>query len=202
VVACDTAALQRLAPGVDINAGGQEGITLLGLAVERAFEQPECAQGSRLAVVKQLLALGAKADSGLDSALKIDDIAFLTTLLDAGANPNQRTQFDQPILFGRLSALPVASMNLMIERGVDVNAVSYGNSLSFELALKRRWDLLALIIEHGADAYKRRDDGRYAANEIAEQIVNLEKEGKELPADLLRVRDLLDKQPKPTATGS
>jgi hypothetical protein len=191
VVACDTAALQKLASGVDINAGGQDGITLLGLAVERAFEQPDCAQGSRLAVVKQLLTLGANADSGLNSALKIDDTVFLTALLDAGANPNQRTRFDQPIIFERLSVLPVASMRLMIERGIDVNAVSYRNPLSFELALKRRWDLLALIIEHGADAHKAREDGRTAAGEIAGQIADMEKEGKELPEDLLRVQALL-----------
>ncbi|HSB94867.1 MAG TPA: hypothetical protein VLC91_00350 [Spongiibacteraceae bacterium] len=197
VVACDAAALKDLAFGLDINTRGENGMTLLGLATERAFENPDCASGSRLAVVQQLLALGADANSGLDAALKIDDITFLRTLLDAGANPNQSTEFDQPVVFGRLSNLPPDHLRLLIERGLDKNAISYGNPLAFELAVKRRWDLLALLIESGADWRKPRPDGRTVAGDIAAQITELQQQG-DLPADLLRVRDLIDKQPSPT----
>lgn len=200
VVACDTESLKKLAPGVDIDTRGERGMTLLGLASERAFDNPECATGSRLAVVRQLLALGAKADSGLDSALKNKDSAFLRALLEAGANPNQSTEFEQPIIFRWIEAMPLENMRLMIEHGVDKNAVSYGNPLPFELVIKRRWDLLALLIEHGADWRKPRDDGRTVAGEVAAQIAELQQQG-EVPADLLRVRELIDKQPQPATTG-
>lgn len=199
VVACDNTTLQRLAPGIDINARGKEDITLLGLAVLCAFEKPECPSGSRLAVVKQLLALGANADGGLDSALKMKDSAFLATLLDAGANPNQLTQFDQPIVFRWLEAMPIENMRLLLDHGLDTNVKSYNNSLAFELVIKRRWDLLALLIEHGVDWRKPRNDGRTVAGEISEQITELENLGA-VPPDLLRVRALIDNQPQPAAS--
>lgn len=198
VVACDSNALQRLAPGIDINTPGENGITLLGVAVLRAFERPECPSGSRLAVIKQLLALGANADSGLDSALKMQDSAFLATLLDAGANPNQLTQFDQPIVFRWLEAMPIENMRLLLDHGLDANVKSYSNSLAFELVIKRRWDLLALLIEHGVDWRKPRDDGRNVADEISAQIIELQNLGT-VPPDLLRVRELIDSQPQPAA---
>jgi hypothetical protein len=199
VVACDGATLQRLAPSIDINTPGEGGISLLGLAVLRAFEKPECPTGSRLAVVQQLVALGANADSGVDGALKMKDSAFLATLLDAGANPNQLTQFDQPIIFRWLDAMPIENMRLLIDHGLDVNVKSYGNTLAFELAVKRRWDLLALLIEHGIDWRRPRDDGRTVAGDISSQIIELKTSGT-VPSDLLRVQQLIDGQPQPAAS--
>jgi hypothetical protein len=191
VVGCDTDKLQKLGHRIDLNIRGREGITLLGLAVERAIEQPECTQGSRLAVVQKLLALGANADSGLDNALRMKDSAILAELLKAGANPNQLSSSDQPIIFRWRSVTPPESFRLMIEHGLDLNATEYGTPLAVDLTIYRRWDLLAIAIEHGADWRRPRKDGRNVAAEIATQITELEKEGTAIPADLTRVQTLV-----------
>ena len=192
VVQGDTATLLRLGPTVDVNTVAEGDRTLLGLAMEQLDEakSPQRIQ-SELAVVRTLLALGAKPSSGMDTALKLSDPTVLRELLAAGADPNQSIPAGHPIVFRWLSIMPLANLRLLIERGLDVNATEYETPLALEAALKRRWDLVALLAEHGADIRAARRDGRTIAEEVTNRLADAKAEGTEPSAPLLQVQEAL-----------
>lgn len=202
VVACDTAAMQSLAPAVDLNAMGKYDMTLLALAVDRARGGEECTPGSRLDVVKALLALGANGDSGLDGALAATDIRILAALLEAGANPNIGDSFGTPMVFRWCSSLPLAHLRMLIAHGLDLDAKEYGAPLALVLALNRRWDLVEVLIQSGADWRIPREDGRNVSGELAAQLAELRAEKSAVPPVMLRVSDLLNSLPQPDAPAS
>ena len=188
VVQADAATLQKLGPGVDVNTVGDDDMTLMRLATETTFQQQATTPTtSQLAVVQTLLQLGAKPDSGLERASLLSDPLILSILLKAGGNPNLRLADDVPLVFSALSVLPLESLRLLTEHGLDVNTVSYGNSLAFEAAIHHRWDLLTLLVEHGADARKPREDGRTPAGEIARVVDEQVKAGVAPEPALLRL---------------
>ncbi|MEH6490317.1 hypothetical protein [Hyphomonas oceanitis] len=196
VVACDTAAMQSLAPAVDLNAMGKYDMTLLALAVDRARDGAKCTRGSRLDVVKDLLALGANGDSGLDGAFAASDSRILGALLEAGANPNHVCSYGTPLVFRWCSSLPLAHLRMLIAHGLDLDAKEYGAPLALVLALNRRWDLVEVLIQSGADWRIPREDGRNVSGELVEQLAELRAEKKAVPPVMLRVGDLLNSAPQ------
>jgi hypothetical protein len=190
VVERDLAALQRLGPSVDLNTVGERGMTLMGLAAEQIREAatPERA-ASGLLVVQALLKLGAKPDAALDTAMTMADPELLATLLAAGADPNQ-LEDGQPVIFARLSTLPVANLRLLIEHGLNVDIMSRQSPLAFDTAQKRRWDLVALLAEHHANLLVPRSDGRTVAQEVAAGMAEAATTGVPAP-ELLQVQSAL-----------
>jgi hypothetical protein len=192
VVEADLATLQRLGPTVDVNEVGERGKTLIGMAADQAFDAPDEKRARRrLAVIEALLRLGAKPGPAMSLALKVKDPAVLTALLNAGADPNGLTEQGAPLVFEWLSTMPVENLRLLIQRGLNVNVVQYRTPLPVEVTLQRRWDLLLLLAQSGADLTRPRDDGRNVAGELAIRVEEAKSEGREPPPDLLRVRELL-----------
>jgi hypothetical protein len=196
VVACDIAAMQSLSPTVDLNAMGKNEMTLLALAVDHARDGEECTPGSRLDVVKALLALGADGHSGLDGAFAATDPRILDALLTAGANPNQVDSFGNPLIFRWRNSLPVAHVRMLIAHGLDLDATEYGVPLTLALAISRRWDLVEVLIQSGADWHKPREDGRNVSGELTAQMAELRAEKSAVPPVMLRVGDLLNSAPQ------
>ena len=198
VVQADTATLRKIAPTVDINAVGTGGRTLLGLAVEQIYEAktPQHVL-AEVEVVRTLIALGAKPASGMDTALKLDDPTVLGELLAAGADPNQLLSPGHPIVFSWLSVMPLANLRLLIDRGLNVNVTEYKTPLALEAALKRRWDLVALLAEHGADIRAPRPDGRTIAEEVTNRLAEAQAAGTEPTPPLLQVQEMLRAHPSP-----
>lgn len=64
--------------------------------------------------------------------------------------------------------------------------------LPVQLAIYRRWDLLTIAIELGADTGRTRPDGRSVAGELSLQIDEEKAAEREVPVDLLRARAALD----------
>jgi len=193
VVNRDVATLLRIGPSVDVNTAGDRGMTLLALAIDSDHPRPAGrVEGDELPVVRALLSLGAHPDAGLDSASKRDTPELLALLLDAGANPNLRTDDGEPLVFKWKSVLKPANLRLLAEHGLDLNSVSYEDPLPVVLTIYRRWDLLAVLIELGADTTRPRPDGRNVAGELTSQIAEETAAGREPPADLLRAKALLD----------
>ena len=197
IVACDTAAMQSLAPGVDLDATGKEDMTLVRLAVERASDGPACERGSRLGAVMTLLALGAAPDSGLDRALAATSPKILDALLKAGANPNQVDSFGNPLVFRWCASLPLTHARMLIAHGLDLDATEYGAPLTLVLAINRRWDLVELLIQSGADWRIPREDGRTVSGDLAEQLAELQEGRNAVPPVMLRVSDLIGTLPQP-----
>jgi hypothetical protein len=192
VVQGDLATLQRLGPTVDVNAVGERDTTLIGMATELASgEQDETRARRTLAVIETLIQLGAKPGPAMIAALKVKDPAVLSTLLQAGADPNALTEHGSPLVFEWLSVMPVENLQLLIRHGLNVNVIQYNTPLAVEVTLKRRWDLLLLLAQSGADLSKPRNDGRNVADELAIRVEEAKSEGREPPPDLLRVRELL-----------
>jgi len=192
VVEADLATLQRIGPTVDINAVGERGTTLIGMATEQAFDAPdEKRAGRRRAAIETLLRLGAKPGPAMSAALKVNDPAILEALLNAGADPNALTEQGSPLVFEWLSIMPVENLRLLVQHGLNVNVIQYNTPLAVEVTLKRRWDLLLLLAQSGADLAKPRDDGRNVAGELAIRVEEAKSEGREPPPELLRVRELL-----------
>ena len=195
VVNGDVAYLRKNAPGVNLNIAGDRDVTLLKIAVREAkkqeFErkQPIDAQ---VAVIKVLLELGAKPGDELREALEIHDLAVLKALLDAGADPNQKNADGRWLMAFSHGQTPLQHFRLLTEHGMNVDMMDGNEPLDVELAIYERWDLVAHLIERGADFRKpRTDDGRTVASVLAQRIEESSKEGKVLPPDLLRVQSLI-----------
>lgn len=191
VVQRDVETLTRLAPSVDVNARGDD-MTLMRLAVRGP--DARTSDGSELPVVRALLALGAKADDAIEVACIRHDPALLEMLLGAGANPNLVLSSGQPLVFDRMSSITPRNFRLLASHGLDLSSSARGDPLPVQLAIHRRWDLLAIAVELGADTARPRPDGRHVAGELASQLAEETAAGREPPADLLRARAALPRR--------
>jgi hypothetical protein len=193
VVQGDTHTLQRLAPTVDIDRVGERGMTLMRLAVEQVYEAKTPLHVTRAtAVVRTLLGLGAKPAPGMDISLKLPEPTVLAALLAAGADPNQEDSPGHPVVFSWLSVLPVANLQLLIDRGLNVDVTEYETPLALEAALKRRWDLVVLLGKDRANLRVPRRDGRTIEGEVINRLAEAQAEGTVPAPELLQVRELLD----------
>ena len=191
VVRRDVATLMRIGPTVEVNTPGRE-MTLMRLAV--TTPDARVSEGSELPVVRALLALGAHASDAMPAACLRFDSALLEILLAAGADPNQRTDGREPLVFGAMQRLPASSFRLLAAHGLDLNSTSHDGPLVVQLTIYRRWDLLSIAIALGADTGRARPDGRNVASELGTQIAEEVAAGREPPIELLRARDLIEAQ--------
>jgi hypothetical protein len=189
VVQHDAETLMRIGPKVDINARGRDGMTLMHMAVRSADARRS--NGSEIPIVRALLALGANPNFAMPAACIRFDPALLEVLLAAGGNPNLVTDAHVPLVFGVMSMIAPRNFRLLAQHGLDLNSNSRGDPLPVQLAIYRRWDLLAIAIELGADTRLARPDGRNVAEELAHQVDVETTAGHEIPADLLRSSALL-----------
>jgi len=188
----DVDALKRIGPGVDVNTVGDRGMTLLALAAERHFDDaPDKTDGRGLQVVQVLLKLGAKPNQGLDTAARLKQTDLLRLLLDAGADPNLHAEGEQPLVFRWLRVMTPETLRLLAAHGLDLNATAYGDPFAVTATIYRRWDLLAVLIELGADTTRPRPDGRSVSGELAAQLAEEARAGHTAPPDLLRAMALL-----------
>lgn len=154
----DSATVARVAPTAKVNKKGAAGMTLLVLSLRQMEESPE----AQVAIVRSLLA--AKADPNLDGqydyplALAVGEsgkagLEPMKMLLDAGANPNQRTSFSHPVWFsGTFVAASPEALPMLLDRGADINAETKdGETALISVAMTRRWDVALLLLQRGAD---------------------------------------------------
>lgn len=204
VVQRDVSTLLKIGPTVEINALGDGrfgNVTLLYLAVEQAKDAARSATGASnaatiayLPVVQALLQLGAQPGPGLHDAISLKDSAILVALLNAGADPNQ-TYGDRRVAFEAIeNYAPVENFQLLVANGLKVNLIENGNSLALRAASYHRWDILAILIEHGADFKQPLDhNGRNVAYNVANAIEEARKNGGEPDPALLRVQALINR---------
>lgn len=192
VVQRDVATLMRIGPTVDVNTPGRD-MTLMRLAVDGPDVRK--ADVSLLPVVQALIELGAHPDEAMPVACVRVDSTLLELLLAAGADPNLKVAPNEPLVFATMSSLTPSNFRLLARHGLDLNSKSYKNPLPVQLMIYRRWDLLAVAIELGADLSGARPDGRTVASELASQVAETAAAGQELPPALLRLRQLLASRP-------
>lgn len=140
IAANDVGTIARLAPSVDVNKPGFSSYTLLGLALRRLKETPT-------------------------------DTAAIAILLKAGADPNLKSD-DLPlqIAFQESEKAGAAPVVMLLKAGANPNTKSQFGTPVFFSATGRMMppEVLAAVLEHGADLKATDNDGRnvlfYAAN--------------------------------------
>nr|WP_295769674.1 hypothetical protein [Rhodoferax sp.] len=191
VVKHDVETLMRVGPSVDVNAPGRDNMTLMRMALSSADTRRS--NGSEMPVVRALLALGALPEDAMPTACIRFDSELLEILLAAGGNPNLNTGDRDPLVFGTMNSITPRNFRLLAQHGLNLNSKSRNDDpLPVQLAIYRRWDLLAIALELGADITLARKDGRNVAGELAGQIDEKTKAGGELPADLMLASALLE----------
>jgi len=153
----DAATVASLAPSVDINEAGMDGMTLLIAALRQLRSTPEEHE-----VLAALLAakadpnIGTKYELPLVMALQVtprSGMRPIQLLLDAGADPNRVGPSGLPSYFsaiGRESS--VDALRLLLDRGANVTATgAKGETALLQAATAPNWAAALLLLERGAD---------------------------------------------------
>lgn len=189
IAANDASAMRTLlAPGgVDFAARSGDGKTILGFAIEHAvdlFQGPAAVEPVRLLLeagarplpdVIEAEGEGPYAEHRLvvwiygrgDQAAPVLDL-----LLAAGADPNARDRVGEPLLASTYARPP--AVEVLLRRGIDVNAPDLSRtdrprwSPLMTQALYQAWDVVTLLLDHGADADYRAEDGKTVRDVLRE----------------------------------
>jgi hypothetical protein len=196
----DSGKVRDLSTEVDINGVSVLGnYTPLKVAVERAVEAEEKPEGPgrSLEMVRLLLSLGAKPNSGLRAACERSSRSdAVRLLLDAGADPNNNEPegAGSPAYFGCFrsggEAAGIENLRLMRDKGAD-----FGLKGDFMPAVPRaasdgRWETVVYLHESGAPLLDDRDGG-WMASRVAAALADAKQKGLEPSGGLRRVAELL-----------
>ena len=153
----DSAAVAALLPKVDVNKTGLMGVTPLLLAARQLSETPD-----QHAVLRMLLQAKANPNKGAQYELPFEIVIQesgaaglepVKMMLDAGANPNAKTSFGDPIWWaatGKSSNLETVA--LLLDRGADINAMGHNEStVLINAANVRNWKAVLFLLQRGAD---------------------------------------------------
>jgi len=153
----DSATVASLVPRVNVNETGFSDVTLLLLAARQLRQTPE-----QHGVLRVLLGAGADPNKGAQYELPLAIASQQSgksgpepgkLLLEAGANPNLKTSFGEPVWFaavGQSSSLE--TLTLLLDRGADLNAMGPNESTALITAANtRNWKAALLLLQRGAD---------------------------------------------------
>ena len=150
----DVKKARELAPRVDVNAPGENGVTPLKFAIDRvdnSGDKPE-RMAARLDMIRLLLTLGAKPDSALPNACGSNHSEITGILLDAGANPNYKDELGTPAFYSCLSTHSggLESLRLLAQKGADFNALdAEGAGILIRAATFSGWEVMEFFLDHG-----------------------------------------------------
>ena len=192
--------VRRLSRQVDINAvSASSDYTPLKLAVERAVEaeaEPEAA-GRALEMVRLLLSLGAKPNSGLYAACSHSSRTdAVRMLLDAGADPNNLEPRGKgaPAFYGcfesRSEAAGLENLRLLRDHGADFT-LKWDWTPTIPLAASDgRWETVLYLHQSGVPLRDDRDGG-WIDRRVEEALADAKRNKREPTDALKRVADLL-----------
>jgi hypothetical protein len=153
----DVAAVTALVPKVDVNKAGLMGVTPLLLAARQMRETPE--QHEVLRILLQAKAdpnKGAQYEMPLEIVIQESGKAGLEPvklMLDAGANPNAKTSFGDPIWWAAMGkSSNLETLAFLLDRGAEIDAMGKEESNALvQAANVRNWPAVLLLLKRGAD---------------------------------------------------
>jgi len=149
----DAGKVATLLPKVDVNTPGEQGGTLLGLALEQLREKPDEIQVMRL-LVKGGADPNLQTPEGLPlaTAIRLGGLAAVSLLLDAGGDPNKRDLSGEPVYFEAVRPDGAEKLKLLLDRGANSAAIGYqGRTLYFAAVDVQSWDVMILLVDRGLD---------------------------------------------------
>jgi hypothetical protein len=186
VVRHDVGALAGLDTSVDVNTKGARGMTLMELAVTQVFDTS--AGSAPLDIVRALLARGADANAGLETATKLPDSVVLSMLLGAGAKPGF-TNDHGPVVFQWLNMMPLANFTTLLEHGMDVDLNdASGRRLIIAAAENDRWNFVLLLMDRGADVTRDVRTRARLDELVQSRLESTSDRPEEMKADIARVK--------------
>jgi len=176
----DSRTVASLVPRVDVNETGFSDVTLLLLATRQLRHTPEQHE-----VLRVVLAAGADPNKGaqyeLPLAIAIQQSGKagpepVKLLLDAGANPNLKTSFGEPVYFAATGvSSTLETLALLLDRGADVNAIGPNESTAlFAAANARNWKAALLLLQRGADWRRGRSVNGLPFKDLVDSYVGAE----------------------------
>lgn len=156
---CDLGRIKSITPNVDLNAPGNNNMTLLAFAVQEAIPVKTDGENVRFQIISQLVKGGAKPQQTfLESsnlafaAAQSDTPNFLKAFLAGGMSPNLRYDGDTPLLFATAKDRQLPEMKALVEHKADVNIRdSIGDTALTGATQLRQWDTVDYLLVHGAD---------------------------------------------------
>ncbi|HUQ82430.1 MAG TPA: ankyrin repeat domain-containing protein [Gemmatimonadaceae bacterium] len=153
----DAPTVASLLPKVDVNKTGLSDMTLLLLATRQLRETP-----TEHEVLRVLLAAGADPNKAAQYEFPLaiaiqqsgkSGIEPVKLMLDAGAKPNLKTTFGDPVFFDAIGvSSSLETLALLIDRGADVNLMGHNESNALiNAAIVRNWKAVLLLLDRGAD---------------------------------------------------
>jgi hypothetical protein len=148
----DMKRLRAVARPADIDRPGKKGMTLMWYAIqEKQFD-----------AIEVLVSLGSNPDAqvvqGLGTpllhALEVEDLRFLTAMLDGGLPINRVDDGGESLLFRAAGphGRTLGHVQLLVERGADVNLPrSNGETPIFSAIFTMEPERARYLAEHGAD---------------------------------------------------
>jgi hypothetical protein len=196
----DSSKVRALSQQVDINAvSASRDYTPLKLAVERAVEaedKPEAADRA-LEMVRLLLSLGAKPNSGLHAACSHSSRTdAVRMLLDAGADPNNLglSGTGPPAFYGcfssRSEAAGLENLRLLRDHGADFTLKGDWMPTIPLAASSRRWETVLYLHQSGVPLRDDRDGG-WIESRVEEDLADAKQNKREPTEALKRVAELL-----------
>jgi uncharacterized protein len=153
----DAATVQALVPKVNVNDAGLMGVTPLLLATRQLRETPRQHE-----ILRMLLRAKADPNKGAQYELPFEIVIQesgaaglepVKMMLDAGANPNAKTSFGDPIWWAAIGkSSNLETLSLLLDRGADINAMGKDEStVLIDAANVRNWPAVLLLLQRGAD---------------------------------------------------
>ncbi len=191
----DARTVAALLSTIDVNQAGFSDMTPLMLAMRQLRRTPD-----QQDVLGMLLEAGADPNTGAQSEFPLMIAIQLAgktgpgpvkALLDAGANPNQVTEFGDPVHFsatGQSAGLETLAM--LLDHGADLSFVGpNGQTVLFAAAATRNWKAALLLLERGADWTRGQSVDGMSFRSLVDRYAASDQDG-----DLAAVRQFLQRQ--------
>jgi uncharacterized protein len=180
--------VKELASGIDLNAPGNNNMTLLAFAIQEAVPVKTDGDNVRFGIISQLVRDGAKPQQTFlensnvaAAAARADTPNFLKALLAGGMSPDLRYDGDAPLLFATAKDRQLPEMKLLVEHKANVNQRdSIGDTALINATQLRQWDTVDYLLAHGADPTVANANGVTYSKVLAIELKSTPKDSPQL----------------------
>ncbi len=179
----DLAAVNRLAPQVDINAHDEHGETFIDFALSQGMR----AQDKRASweILRALIKAGADPNQmgrelpiyrAIQAAPEIG-MEPMQILLAAGADPNKECREHVPAYFVGAYRGTAEMFQILLDHGADLSLQPKDEYILLRTLNAPNWEVMLFLMQHGVDWTKPRDPlGQSFQELVKKEIANAEKD--------------------------